>query len=259
MRAADDDLLYMALGPLGAIVLGIALIPLREVTTASNLGFAFVILTIVIAEVGGGAAALWTAAVSALSLDFFLTHPYLRLTMAGKGDIMAFLGLSACGLVAAELASRRTERVRVLREASRQLEMLHAGLIELERWRPGDAALQQLLESCRNGLPVSALVVRDGKGAVVATSQRARVIPQPLETVEEDSLLRREGTGAGYIGHPGPPLPREGARLALTAGNRQVGWLDLWGSGAPADFESRRTLSDMARMMALLLAREGPP
>jgi K+-sensing histidine kinase KdpD len=90
--------------------LGFALIPLREIVIASNLTFVFIILTIVVADYGGRSAAITTAIVSALSLDFFLTKPYLRLTIQGKHDITAFLGLAACGLVVAALASRRDRR-----------------------------------------------------------------------------------------------------------------------------------------------------
>ncbi len=43
---------------------------------------------------------------STLSLDFFLTQPYLRLEIEGKHDIIAFVGLAGCGLLAAALASR---------------------------------------------------------------------------------------------------------------------------------------------------------
>jgi K+-sensing histidine kinase KdpD len=103
-------MIYRASGPLGAILLGIALIPLREDVIASNFTFPFIILTIVVAEYGGRAAAIATALVSALSLDFFLTKPYLELTIQGKHDITAFLGLAACGLVAAVLGARRARR-----------------------------------------------------------------------------------------------------------------------------------------------------
>jgi K+-sensing histidine kinase KdpD len=108
MRDDGDHLIYLAAGPLVAIVLGVALIPLRDLTIASNFAFPFIILTIVVAEYGGRPAAVTTALVSALSLDFFLTKPYLRLTIQGKHDIAAFLGLAACGLVAATLGARRT-------------------------------------------------------------------------------------------------------------------------------------------------------
>jgi K+-sensing histidine kinase KdpD len=107
MKTDDDRLIYLAMGPLAAVMLGVALIPLREAVLASNLAFPFIILTIVVAEFGGRPAALTTALVSALSLDFFLTRPYLRLTIQGKHDVTAFLGLAACGLVAAGLAARR--------------------------------------------------------------------------------------------------------------------------------------------------------
>jgi K+-sensing histidine kinase KdpD len=110
MRADDDRLIYIATGPFAAILLGFALIPLREAVIASNLTFPFIILTIIVAEFGGRPAAVATALVSALSLDFFLTKPYLRLTIEGKHDLAAFLGVAACGLVAAALATRRHRR-----------------------------------------------------------------------------------------------------------------------------------------------------
>ena len=62
--------------------------PLRTYTTASNFAFVFVALTIVVAEMGGRAAAVVTALVSALSLDFFLTQPYMRLTIHEKHDVI---------------------------------------------------------------------------------------------------------------------------------------------------------------------------
>jgi K+-sensing histidine kinase KdpD len=110
MKEERDRTIYIAMGPLAAILLGFALIPLREIVIASNLTFAFIILTILVADYGGRGAAITTAIVSALSLDFFLTKPYLRLTIQGKHDITAFLGLAACGLVVAALASRRDRR-----------------------------------------------------------------------------------------------------------------------------------------------------
>jgi K+-sensing histidine kinase KdpD len=110
MRAGEDRTIYTAMGPLAAILLGFALMPLRESVIASNFTFAFIMLNILVAEFGGRRAALATAVVSALSLDFFLTKPYLRLTIQGKHDITAFLGLAACGLLAATLASRRHRR-----------------------------------------------------------------------------------------------------------------------------------------------------
>jgi K+-sensing histidine kinase KdpD len=111
MKIEDGRLLYFAAGGIAAIFLGVALVPLREFTYASNFTFPFMALTIVVAEFGGPRAALITALTSALSLDFFLTKPYLRLSIAGKHDIIAFLGLAACGLVAAACSSGRRRRL----------------------------------------------------------------------------------------------------------------------------------------------------
>ena len=103
-------LFYLPGGVIAAMVLGMALTPFREMTNAGNFIFAFVILIIVVGELGGRAAAVATAATSALSLDFFLTKPYLSLRMEQKHDLIAFVGLMLCGLTAAALGSRHHRR-----------------------------------------------------------------------------------------------------------------------------------------------------
>ena len=52
-------------------------------------------------------------------------------------------------------------------------------------------------------------------------------------------------------------LPAQGGRIALGSGTTQTGWLDVWGNGASASLESRRALSDLARLLAILLAGRG--
>src|SRR5437667_8037053 len=106
----EDDiekLFYLALGPMAAILLGAALVPLRGYTTASNFAFAFVALTIVVAEMGGRGAAVATALCSGLSLDFFLTETYMKLTIAEKHDSIAVAGPTVCGLIAAGFGAQR--------------------------------------------------------------------------------------------------------------------------------------------------------
>lgn len=107
MDNENDRLIYAALGPLGAMLLGALLIPLRGHTVASNFTFPFLALIILVAEFGGRTAALVTALTAALSLDFFLTQPYMHLAILEKNDVIAFLGMAACGLLVAVLASER--------------------------------------------------------------------------------------------------------------------------------------------------------
>ena len=95
MQEDADRLFYLGVGPIAAILLGVGLMPFRGLTVASNFAFAFVGLTILAGELGGRGAALATALASALSLDFFLTRPYLHLAIHDKDDVIAFLGLAA--------------------------------------------------------------------------------------------------------------------------------------------------------------------
>src|SRR5262245_59604357 len=97
-----------------------ALASVRDWTVASNFTFLFLGLTIGVAEFGGRWPAVATALASALSLDFFLTQPYGRLAIEDKNDFIAFVGLGACGLLAAALASDRGRRSIALENTERQ-------------------------------------------------------------------------------------------------------------------------------------------
>lgn len=253
MEEDDDNLIYLGIGPLAAVILGMALVPLRDLTTASNFTFVFLVLTIVVAELGGRWAAVATALCSALSLDFFLTRPYLRLTIEGKHDVIAFVGLAVCGLVAAVLGSKRGERI----AARKDLELLHSALSQLDGAGPVEPRLTRVLNASRAALLVAADVVRDDRGQLEAASERAHARPVPAVILEPEILLS-PGTAARDLPRRGLPLSTEGGRLPLVAGNRLVGWLDLWGTGAPASVSSRRTLSDVGRLMAVLLAQSRP-
>lgn len=247
MERDDEELLYLGAGPLAAILLGIALVPMRGFTTASNFTFFFMALTILVAELGGRGAALATALSSSLSLDFFLTEPYRRLAIADKHDVIAFVGLTACGLVAAAVGSQRGERVAALRAGRAQLELVHTGLEQLERGVSADVGLKRVLDHVRGVLPLAAAVVRDARGNLLAATERDYGMPVPSRDLELDALA---GLAAA-----GQPLPLEGARLALLFGGRQLGWLDVWGNGRPASAQARRTLSGVARLLAVILAR----
>ena len=53
--------------------------------------------------------------VSALSLDFFLTQPYLHLAIADKHDLIASLGLAGCGLLRGDVRFVARARARELK------------------------------------------------------------------------------------------------------------------------------------------------
>ncbi|HET6900734.1 MAG TPA: DUF4118 domain-containing protein [Vicinamibacteria bacterium] len=251
--AANDELVYLGAGPLVAILLGFALTPFRETIAAANLSFAFVVLTVVISAFGGRAAGVATALASALSLDFFLTRPYLSLRIQENHDVFAFAGLTVCGLVAASLGSPR--RLAALRESRSHSQLVHQTLAALEEGGPVETEIARLLERARQTLPVRALVLRDPSGRVVASApHQAGLQPVPGQVVATDTLLTPGATESAL--RRAPALPSEGSRMAIVTHQRQVAWLDFWGDGAPATGASRRALSDVARIFGAMLARE---
>jgi hypothetical protein len=240
---ADDSegLFYLALGPVAAILLGAACVPLRGYTSASNFAFAFVALTIVVAELGGRWAAVATALCSGLSLDFFLAQPYMRLTIYEKHDVIAVVGLTVCGLIAAAFGTQRGQRTAALAAVRGQLDLLHAALREGDATEAVESRLSKILRVSRDALPLAAAVVRDEREQVLAISDPAdgrRPIPHVV--LQPYTLV----------------IPEEGGRIALAFGGRRFGWLDVWRSTGYTQAESRRTLSDLARSVAIILAAE---
>jgi two-component system, OmpR family, sensor histidine kinase KdpD len=258
MSAREDSLASLAFGTLAAIALGVALIPLRGLTTASNLAFVFLALTIVVGHTGGRWPAVATALVSALSLNFFLTRPYLTLAIHGQDDVIAFAGLAACGLVAAALGSRQA--VGLTRR--RELDVVDAALARLALG-PADAHLQEVLDSAQFAFPLAAIALRDASGRIVAAAGDRTKLTTP-EPAPESPIPGSAATLGAEV--RATPLPIDGRRLPLVVGRQNVGSLDLWGNGRPAHEETRRALQSLAHVLAALVvagrlsgpAPEGP-
>ena len=240
VREDADRLFYASAGMIAAVLLGGALTWLRELTSAANLAFPFLVLTIVAAEYGGSWAAVATALASSTSVDFFLTKPYLTLTMASKHDIITFTGLTICGLVVATFGSVRGRAIARMRRDRARLDLLRELVGDLAAGCPSDPSLSRSLERARTVLPLTAAVVRRERDEVVAASDRAFGLPAPSHHASFESLEH---------------LPAEGVSLPLEVGRRRVGSLDLWGRGAPVDDEARRTLADIGRIAGLMLER----
>jgi hypothetical protein len=251
----DESLLILGTGPLAAILLGLALVPLRDFTSASNLGFAFMAWTILVAEYGGRRAAVITALCSALSLDFFLTKPYLHLTIVDKHDIIAFVGLAVCGLIAAALGSQRGKRIAFLTGTREQLEMLHAAIGGLGSSEPLASRLGAILDAAIVVCPIAGAVVRDAQDRVLAATDEGHVAKGTPNQILVMNTLLPPGSGEDNLPHP---IPAAGARLALAVGNRQFGWLDLWGNGVPASAQLRRSLGDTAQILIYHLPGGSP-
>lgn len=249
MRRDDPIEVWMATAGLGAVALGIALIPLRGVTSASNLAFVFLAFTIIVAELGGRGPALLAAVVSAMSLDFFLTEPYLRLAISKTDDVIAFAGLAGCGLIAAAFGVRRARWSETARRAASELDALKALADRLGHGTPLDAVLDDLRRSFRLG----GLVLRDAADRVVAAAPPAGAAPGiPEATLAPGSLMASEDRTQRF-GVRGLRLPEGGGRLRVSGEGTAV-WLDLWeGDAQGLDLGERETLSIAASMLGLAL------
>jgi two-component system, OmpR family, sensor histidine kinase KdpD len=247
MGRIDDIRAWVVTGALGSLALAIALIPLRTVVAASNLAFVFLAFTIVVAELGGRGPALVTALVSAMSLNFFLTEPYLTLAISKVDDVIAFFALAACGLIAAAFGRRRERLSEVAGRADRELIIL-ARFLERTRSGWGPAAL---LQDLRSDFGLGGLVLRDGQGRVLAAiPETAGALPPPRLALTADTLFAPSNETV-HFGSKGMRLPEGGGRLALQTARGPI-TLDLWeGNEEGFTSDESRTLAIAASIMGL--------
>jgi hypothetical protein len=247
MNRTDDARVWIVTGALGSMTLAVALIPLRGQVAASNLAFVFMAFTIIVAELGGRGAPLVTALIAAMSLNFFLTQPYLTLTMSKTDDVVAFFALAACGLIAAAFGRRRARLSAVAGRADRELAALARFA---ERSRSG-GPLAVLLQDLRTEFDLGALVLRDEAGRVLgAVPADAEARPAPPVALDGVTLFAaRDETPR--IGAKGLRLPEGGGRLTLRTA-RGPASLDLWeGNDQGFGLDESRTLAIAASILGL--------
>ena len=230
MSEGDRANVWFVIGVAGAVALGVALTPLRTVVSASNLAFVFIALTIVVAEMGGRGPGLATAVVSALSLNFFLTEPYMSLEIHKPGDLGAFLALAACGLIAAAFGKRRVRTAEQVTRTRGDLEVLGRTAAGLAARAP----VEEVLEELRRSFGLGGLVLRRADERLIAAAPTSQAeLPPPSTELEPSTLGRRQRAGA-HAGPHGFPLP-PGRRPPPPRGPRAPGPRSLGGEHRRAD------------------------
>jgi hypothetical protein len=247
MRRADDIRVWMVTGALGSMALGIALIPLRTVVAASNLAFVFLAFTIIVAELGGRGPALVTALVSAMSLNFFLTEPYLTLAISKTDDVIAFFGLAACGFIAAAFGQRRERLSEAVGRADQELAILTRLVARARSGR----SLEDLLQDVRTEFDLGGLVLREASGRVLAAAPaEAGSRPVPRLALNSGTLFAVDDASP-RMGIKGLRLPEGGGRLTIQTARGPVS-LDLWeGNDEGFGQDETRTLAIAASIVGL--------
>ena len=250
MKPEDESRVWMIPGALGSMAIGIALIPMRSFTSASNLAFVFLVFAIVVAELGGRSAALVTAVMSAISLNFFLTEPYLTLAISKSDDLVAFFALAGCGLVAAAFGKRRERWSELAGRARQDLDVVN-GLVE--RLKAG-APLDEILGHLRQSFGFSAVVLRDENERILASVPIGMTPPIPETEVAADTFLPSKGPRLRF-GKTGLRLPAGGGRLKVRSDGGSVS-LDLWeGDTKGFGLLEARALTIAASILVLDLSR----
>jgi uncharacterized protein DUF4118 len=252
VRDENQSRVWIVTGTVGAMVLGVVLTPLRALTVAANLAFVFVAFTIVVAELGGRQAALVTAVVSAMSLNFFLTEPYLTLTISKPDDVIAFLALAACGLIAAAFGQRRERWSEVAGRAGRELTVLSRLVEQLRDSIP----LDEVLGGLKGSFGLGALVLRDADARIIGAAPigcgSSLIADAELDA---DTLFPRDEARHRF-GSRGLRLPEAGGRLRLQTDRGFVS-LELWEGTASQglSLDESRTLAIAASILALEASR----
>jgi hypothetical protein len=188
-----------------------------------------------------------TALLSALSLNFFLTQPYLTLSIYHTDDVIAFFALAACGLIAAAFGRRRERLSETVVRTDREFHIL-TRLLQAAR---GGRATVRMLEELRTDFGLGGAVLRDGEGRVIAASpETAGALPAPRLPLTGEMLFAPSEATVRF-GRKGMRLPEGGGRLTLQTARGPL-TLDLWEGDAEGftDDESR-TLAIAASIVGL--------
>ena len=172
---------------------------------ASTLAFVFIALTLVVAEMGGRGPGLATAVVSALSLNFFLTEPYLSLEIHKPGDIAAFVALAACGLIAAAFGKRRVRTAEQVSRTRGDLEVLGRTAASLAARAP----IEDVLEDLRRFFGLGGLVLRRADERLIAAAPPSQAALPPPSTQLDASTWSPATRGCTRWAAPGSASLRE--------------------------------------------------
>jgi two-component system sensor histidine kinase KdpD len=246
MGQNDRGAVWFVIGVGGAVALGVALTPLRTLTTASTLAFVFIAFTIVVAEMGGRGPGLAAAVVSALSLNFFLTEPYLSLEIHEPGDLAAFIAMAVCGLIAAAFGKRRVRTAEQVSRTRGDLDLLARTATSLAARAP----IENVLEDLRRFFGLGGLVLRRADERLIAAAPSTQAERPPPSTQLDPSTLVAANTRVHTLGRTGFRFPEGGGRLPLQTREPLV--LDLWESNTEGlTLDERRALAVAALMLAL--------
>jgi hypothetical protein len=123
--ARGNILAGVVIGGFGALLLSVALLPLRDHLPNANMALALVVPVLAGAIIGGYWAAAVSSLVAAICFDFIFTKPYNSLRIASKDDVATFFVFLIVAMSAAVLGVRARRGSADAREARAELQRLY--------------------------------------------------------------------------------------------------------------------------------------
>jgi hypothetical protein len=204
----SSQLWWWGIGAGAPVAVAAVLVAFRDVVLTANLALVMVLVVVVVAAAGGRTAGAIAAVMAAVSFDFFLTKPYLQLTIASDDDIETTFLLLVVGLVVGTIAAT-ARRARVSAQASSsEVRRIHH-LADL---------------SARGEEPAEVIRAAQSELVELLGLRGCRFEAPPFST----SLDRLERTGTLATHHfratsAGFELPRDGAELPVLGRGQLLG------------------------------------
>ncbi len=212
MRPKSPDqptsLMDVAIGGLAPVFVAMALVAVRTEINSSNLALILMVVVVLAAAGGGRGAGVIAAVAAAVSFDFFLTRPYLSLSIDKADDLETAVLMLLAGIVVGFVASRGRQS-KVLAAESRS---------EIRR-------IRRLADLAATGAePTDVIMAGQAELTELLRLQDCTFEAPPFEK----SYLDVERTGViatreHVLGDGGFELPREGAALPVLGRGQMLG------------------------------------
>lgn len=236
----DDEVgLVVAGGMLAALLVAMALAPVREQVGQANVALLLAGVVVIAGAAGGRRAGMATSVVAVLAFNFFHTRPYLSFDVDAEHDLLTLVLLLGAGVAASEVAHRQRRAGAVERAARASVARVGRLAADLAHGLPADVAAH-----------AEALVRAEVPGADVRVEIPAG--PDALPRAHRDGTLDAE---------PGSRVRRAAAlhdgpvALPIRFGDRTFGRVVVDAGTGILDPEAVATVAVLADQVALAVSR----
>lgn len=258
-RSDGDEQASIALAGLAPILVAALLVPVRGVVGVADLALVLMAVVVLGALAGGRAAGAVAALTATLSLDFFLTRPYLTLRMTSRDDIETAAILLVAGMAVGQFAAR----FRAARQAAERGRSGLAGVHRLAGLAVSGADAGAVIEAGRREL--AALIdLRECRFERLSAADESGTEPLPataLARLGRDGTIERPPAPISVIRHgrEGEEIPADGLAIAVLSAGVPVGRFVLVPQpGEGLDPERGRAAVALADQVGLALAAGAP-